>query len=181
MFNSFIALCKDETPLVRRIAADNVAHWTEWASTIEMQNELITILKTSIIDEQVSFYFYLLSYCEIIVKMLSYEFPPLSVTILLLLSCSFPQCYYYHRIPSEFKQLLLVSRLLKLFPMRWRYVIVKAYIEHYFRSTNIRFHFVLLLVLIMINHSESVLNHQHHFILYSFTLASTRLLKFFQL
>lgn len=58
---------------MRRIAADNVAHWTEWASTIEMQNELITILKTSIVDEQVSFYFYLLSYCEIIVKMLSYE------------------------------------------------------------------------------------------------------------
>ena len=59
MFNSFIALCKDETPLVRRVAADNVAHWAVWASTIEMQNELIGILKTSIVDEQVSYYFYL--------------------------------------------------------------------------------------------------------------------------
>jgi len=92
MFNSFIALCKDETPLVRRIAADNVAHWTEWASTIEMQNELITILKTSIVDEQVSFYFYLLSYCEIIVKMLSYEFPP-AFSDYSLIAVMFPQCF----------------------------------------------------------------------------------------
>lgn len=59
MFNSFITLCKDETPLVRRVAADNVAHWTEWASTIEMQNELIAVLKSSIVDEQVSCFFYL--------------------------------------------------------------------------------------------------------------------------
>jgi len=52
MFNSFITLCKDETPLVRRVAADNVVHWSEWASTIEMQNELIAILKICIVDEQ---------------------------------------------------------------------------------------------------------------------------------
>ena len=93
MFNSFIALCKDETPLVRRIAADNVAHWTEWASTIEMQNELITILKTSIVDEQVSFYFYLLFYCEIIVKMLSYEWVSPDFSDYSLIAVMFPQCF----------------------------------------------------------------------------------------
>ena len=53
IFTAFTALCKDETPLVRRVAADKVSYWSEWATTIEMQTELITILKSFTLDEQV--------------------------------------------------------------------------------------------------------------------------------
>jgi len=166
MFNSFITLCKDETPLVRRVAADNVVHWSEWASTIEMQNELIAILKICIVDEQVTYVYLLVllyfSYdgqsCWTFRKLHSYWYYD-SYLLLLL----------FHRIPSESKLCLSVSRLQILFLMRWRYNRVLEYYScsaaalHVFTMISIQ---SIIIIIKTINCS---------------TILASRLLKFSQL
>lgn len=47
---------------MRRVAADNVSYWSEWATTIEMQTELISILKSFTLDEQVMHCYVMIDY-----------------------------------------------------------------------------------------------------------------------
>ena len=56
VFGLFLRLCKDETPLVRRMAAQSLEHWTKLldSSTVKQQ-ELINAFKAFIHDDQVQY------------------------------------------------------------------------------------------------------------------------------
>ena len=52
-FNIFIRLSKDDTPMVRRIAAQNLENWTVFAKSTYMHKELLSIFKSFVLDDQV--------------------------------------------------------------------------------------------------------------------------------
>jgi hypothetical protein len=62
IFGMFMQLCRDETPLVRRMAAQNLEHWTRLLSDHpHKQKEIMSAFKSFINDDQVryrSFHFY---------------------------------------------------------------------------------------------------------------------------
>ena len=56
VFSLFLRLCKDETPLVRRMAAQSLKHWTKLLdASPSRQQELLGAFKAFIHDDQVSF------------------------------------------------------------------------------------------------------------------------------
>jgi serine/threonine-protein phosphatase 2A regulatory subunit A len=52
VFAMFIRLCKDETPLVRKVAAQNLEHWTKLVKTAAMLSEIISMFKAFTQDDQ---------------------------------------------------------------------------------------------------------------------------------
>ncbi|KAJ1418998.1 protein phosphatase 2, partial [Ochromonadaceae sp. CCMP2298] len=52
VFAMFLRLCKDETPLVRKVAAQNLEHWTKLVKTASMMTEIISMFKAFTHDDQ---------------------------------------------------------------------------------------------------------------------------------
>mmetsp|Transcript_27239 Transcript_27239/g.45939 ORF Transcript_27239/g.45939 Transcript_27239/m.45939 type:complete len:617 (-) Transcript_27239:161-2011(-) len=52
VLSMFLRLCKDETPLVRRMSAQNLVHWAKLASTVSMRQQLIAAFKGFTADDQ---------------------------------------------------------------------------------------------------------------------------------
>lgn len=54
VLDMFIRLCKDETPMVRRLAAQNIEHWARLLSdSPQRQKDVIGAFKSFLADDQV--------------------------------------------------------------------------------------------------------------------------------
>lgn len=53
MINIFLRLCKDETPLVRKVAAQSLAKMVRLVKSTDTMNDLVSVFKAFSKDEQV--------------------------------------------------------------------------------------------------------------------------------
>lgn len=93
-FNIYIRLSKDETPMVRRIAAQNLENWTAFAKSASMYKELLSIFKSFVLDDQVvnnplhNIVFIIIIYFTVLIFKGFYSYP----------SCDDKYCLIYYCI-----------------------------------------------------------------------------------